>query len=301
MDTALEFCARLATETTATPDLASLSEVDMLRRYPAIALGAVVLFTVGLACDLYLLQRFQRRPPTPLFKVEPKPWGLSELALAILAFLVVNLLVFLASAAFGNDDQLAWLFTLTSTLIMNVAFVAALPWLFARRGLDWRRLFGIDPARRPQGLGYGLVFYFAMIPPLVIVTILSTVLCQVFHIRPAPQPVVELLTFTDSGWMLGLVVLLAVVVAPVFEEILFRGFAYPALKQRWGTWKALVLVSTAFAVVHLHAPSIGPLFALGLAFALGYELTGSLLAPILMHSLFNGANVLMLLYVRAHS
>ncbi len=80
---------------------------------------------------------------------------------------------------------------------------------------------------------------------------------------------------------------------------MFRGFAYPALKQRYGMWRGLVIVSLLFAVVHFHTPSVVPLFALGMAFGLAYELTGTLLAPIIMHSLFNTANVLMLFYVRA--
>jgi len=98
-----------------------------------------------------------------------------------------------------------------------------------------------------------------------------------------------------------LVSLFAVIVAPVFEELFFRGFVYPVLKQRWGTWKALATVSAIFAVIHQHVPSMGPLFTLALGLGLAYELTGSLLAPIAVHALFNTMNVAVLLYVRAHS
>jgi membrane protease YdiL (CAAX protease family) len=100
--------------------------------------------------------------------------------------------------------------------------------------------------------------------------------------------------------VVALIVLFAIVVAPVCEELFFRGFAYPALKQRWGIWVALTTVSAAFAVIHLHLSSLGPLFALAIGLGLSYELTGSLLAPITMHALFNAANVAVLLYVRAH-
>ena len=100
---------------------------------------------------------------------------------------------------------------------------------------------------------------------------------------------------------MALIVGFAVAVAPVFEEFFFRGFAYPALKQRWGTWRALTMVSVVFAAIHFHVPSMGPLFALAVGLGLAYESTGSLLAPITMHALFNATNVAMLLYVRAHS
>lgn len=98
-----------------------------------------------------------------------------------------------------------------------------------------------------------------------------------------------------------LIAVFAIMVAPVFEEFFFRGFAYPVLKQRWGTWRALMTVSAVFAAIHFHLPSFGPLFALGFGLGLAYELSGSLLAPITMHALFNAINVAMLLYVRAHS
>jgi membrane protease YdiL (CAAX protease family) len=57
-------------------------------------------------------------------------------------------------------------------------------------------------------------------------------------------------------------------------------------------WLVIVLPGVAFAIV--------PLFALAVALALAYELTGSLLASITMHALFNATSVAMLLYVRSH-
>jgi membrane protease YdiL (CAAX protease family) len=129
----------------------------------------------------------------------------------------------------------------------------------------------------------------------------SSKLCQLAGIPDDPQPVADLLATTDSKAVAALIVGLAVAVAPVFEEFFFRGFAYPALKQRWGTWQALLAVSIVFAAIHFHVPSLGPLLAFAIGLGLAYELTGSLLAPITMHVLFNAANVAMLLYARAHS
>jgi membrane protease YdiL (CAAX protease family) len=90
-------------------------------------------------------------------------------------------------------------------------------------------------------------------------------------------------------------------VAPIFEELLFRGFAYPDLKDRVGTVGALLLVSALFALMHAHVASAAPLFALGLALVFAYEYTGSIVAPMALHALFNATNVATLLYVRAHS
>jgi membrane protease YdiL (CAAX protease family) len=75
---------------------------------------------------------------------------------------------------------------------------------------------------------------------------------------------------------------------------------YPALKQRFGVWRALSLVSLLFALSHAHLPSLLPLFILALGLGLAYEFTGSLLVPTGMHALFNALMVVKLIFDRAH-
>ena len=125
--------------------------------------------------------------------------------------------------------------------------------------------------------------------------------CQFFHINIGEQPIVDLFRNTHSPALKIILLLFALSVAPVFEEFLFRGFAYPALKQRFGLWRALLLVSLVFALSHFHAPSFLPLFVFAFGLGLAYELTGSLLAPITMHALFNATMILQIFYQRSHS
>jgi membrane protease YdiL (CAAX protease family) len=75
-------------------------------------------------------------------------------------------------------------------------------------------------------------------------------------------------------------------IAPIAEEVLFRGFIYTYCR-RWGILSALILSTVVFAALHL--PSGLPLIQIvgGIAFALTYEASGSLIAPILIHSLGN--------------
>ena len=93
----------------------------------------------------------------------------------------------------------------------------------------------------------------------------------------------------------------AVVVAPFFEELLFRGILLPAVAKRYGVGWAIVLVSLAFAGIHLHLPSLVPLFVMAVAFSLAYLHTGSILAPAVMHGLFNAVNILLLTALRTPS
>ena len=83
-------------------------------------------------------------------------------------------------------------------------------------------------------------------------------------------------------------VALTVVAAPIFEEFIFRGLVFGGLRRSLGLWPAVLASSAIFAIVH---PPIAvvPVFGLGVCAALAYERTGFLLAPMLVHAVYNVA------------
>jgi membrane protease YdiL (CAAX protease family) len=83
----------------------------------------------------------------------------------------------------------------------------------------------------------------------------------------------------------------ALVIAPVAEELIFRGYIFGLLCRYVGKWWALLISALFFAAIHAHIPSLAGLLALAITLSLVYEGTGSLWAPILMHSLFNAITV----------
>ncbi|MGV3532038.1 MAG: CPBP family intramembrane glutamic endopeptidase, partial [Chthoniobacteraceae bacterium] len=98
--------------------------------------------------------------------------------------------------------------------------------------------------------------------------------------------------------MVVLIGITAVIVAPLCEEFIFRGYLYPVWKRYIGAAGAGILASILFALMHANLASLPGLFALALCFTLAFEATGSLAVPILMHALFNGLSLTML-YLRA--
>ncbi len=88
------------------------------------------------------------------------------------------------------------------------------------------------------------------------------------------------------GWELGLFFLVGGIIAPLAEEIFFRGILYTFFR-RWGVVCALA-VSTAIFVA-LHAPHGIPFTQIigGVVFALAYETTGNLTVPMTIHCLGN--------------
>jgi hypothetical protein len=85
----------------------------------------------------------------------------------------------------------------------------------------------------------------------------------------------------DTGFF---VVLLRVVMAPVFEEFLFRGILFGALRQRWGFWPSAALSSVIFAM--LHSPSLFVVMLIqGMILAAAYDRSKMLATPILIRAI----------------
>ena len=82
--------------------------------------------------------------------------------------------------------------------------------------------------------------------------------------------------------------LLAVVAAPLCEEFIFRGLVFGGLRRSLGLLPSMLMSAALFAIIHPPA-SMLPVFVLGLCTAYVYDRTRSLLAPVLVHALYNGA------------
>ena len=93
-----------------------------------------------------------------------------------------------------------------------------------------------------------------------------------------------------------LLAFMAVIVAPVVEEMVFRGLLYRIFRGYFGKISAMFFTSVLFAAIHGNLPMFLPLTLLACALAAGVEATGSLMVSIAMHATFNGLSIgLMLL------
>jgi membrane protease YdiL (CAAX protease family) len=270
-----------------------------LNLLPWIAGGTTIL--VGLVCDAVLLARFT---PAPAMRIQRKAWGLRELLQAAAAivglFLLSSAAYELVAHATHKDIEALAPVIIPVEMVLRIAALFGFALFFKHRGVPLASSFGIDSVPTRTALAAGVVFGLASLPPVGAVMLAGDGFCRLIGLQPSEQPIAELFLTTDSGLVLGTLTVFAMVVAPVFEEFFFRGFAYPALKERLGSVRALVIVSLAFAASHLHGPSFVPLFVLALGLGLAYELTGTLLTPITMHAVFNSTMIVQLFYQRAH-
>jgi membrane protease YdiL (CAAX protease family) len=98
--------------------------------------------------------------------------------------------------------------------------------------------------------------------------------------------------------LLILMAFAAVIVAPICEEVVFRGYLYPAAKRFAGPWVAALCTALMFSAAHGSMAALLPLFVFGLVLVALYEFTGSIWAPVAAHFLFNAATVTIQMLVR---
>jgi membrane protease YdiL (CAAX protease family) len=177
------------------------------------------------------------------------------------------------------------------------ALLVTLLFLRIRRTPLRQLVGGLRPVGRSLGLGVGLGL-LAVVASSLIVTLLVTLSGS----DAAPEQVITQRLVTGSTVDLVLVAFAAVVVAPIAEELLFRGLLHRSLRTRMRIVPATVLSSVLFAVVHVDIALSQPLGLVGLALvgavhAVAYERTGGLVVPILIHAVHNAVGIVALLAV----
>jgi len=137
-----------------------------------------------------------------------------------------------------------------------------------------------------------------LLPVVLILLIGAGLLGELLGDPPPTLNHEMLLTFTQTPDLVArlLVVLLAVVLAPLFEELLFRGMIQSALVEvlLGRRWVAIVLTSLFFAVIHLPSVTwhgLPGLFVLSMILGWTYERRGNLWIPIALHMGYNAVNL----------
>lgn len=266
--------------------------------------AGIVVF--GLAVLGWFIIRLRRHPlpwATCLSRLYWRPWSLADcqpILLVLIGSFLFSLLVQSAWLALAPDSASARIahLVVVQSILFHWAGLLAVAWFLRRRRLPWRSAFGLAPATLGRDLGRGLLILAGTMPVLVGSAVIYNLFLQLFGFQPSLQEVAFIISGETSPWLRAYFIFLAVVLAPVVEEILFRGMLLPALAKRFGAAAAVVITAMVFAAIHAHVPSLVPLFVLACALSLAYIGTGSLAASMIMHAAFNGLTVSLLLAVQ---
>lgn len=138
---------------------------------------------------------------------------------------------------------------------------------------------------------WGIGGYLVALPLVILVSLINQ---QLWQGQGGSNPILPLaLEGRDSGALL-IFFLTASVAAPIFEEIMFRGFLLPSLTRYLPVWGAIIASSLLFAIAHLSLSEVLPLFTLGAVLGIVYSRSRNLLSSILLHSLWNAGTLLSL-------
>lgn len=159
--------------------------------------------------------------------------------------------------------------------------------LYFSLGLRW--------ACRKTNQNTGDVFPFTSFPivillPLIILLIGVHLISSEFdnilrYLLPRPQFIIEIFDELIGSRFMSLIML--VIVAPVTEELLFRGIILRGFLSQYGEWKAIILSALLFSIFHLNPYQLLPAFVGGLILGWVYLKSGSLWPCIYAHAFFN--------------
>jgi membrane protease YdiL (CAAX protease family) len=201
------------------------------------------------------------------------------------------------SGLLGGVDFLA---NAVDQIVVVVVLLGYLTW----RHPGWQRSVRLpSPKILPRELGIGLACGIGMTVALGI--LVSWILEPIFRaatdrdVTPADQ-----IGSGIHGWSAVAFVVAVVIVAPIAEELFFRGLFYRSLRDRYGFWVGAIGSSLLFAVSHTGAGDLAQILMLqiaigtfGVALAAIYEWRGSLGANVAAHAAFNLVTVLSVLKV----
>lgn len=215
-------------------------------------------------------------------------------------FLTVGVLAPVLAGDLGDGLSLPTLVVLSYVVTGTVGL-----WLIGkvgRRSPDdrWSDLLGLTGSftrGRFRGSALWALAAYCMIWPAVLGTsILSSGLFGegggVFE-----NPVAVFLATESNPALTGLLLLSVTVLAPVFEEPLFRGFLYGRLRIHMKPIPAALVSGLIFGAAHMSLTNFLPLAAIGFTLALAYERTRDLATPMLAHAAWNFGEAVMLLTV----
>lgn len=266
------------------------SDVD-LAVFGWLALLGALLVVAGLLYSAIRQLRIRRHLPPERYR------GPGMFVLVLLVLVLASII----TAPFGADAAALLMgqgeLTFLGAAVLLVATQAAMlliSWflVFRPRALEaLPSLPGRDPAGALlAGFGWGIPAWVgATLASAGVVWLLESI-----GFDAEPQAAEQAIALVDP-W---LVVVAVVILAPIAEEIFFRGVVFNAWLREGGRRWAFLGSSALFALIHISVVALVPIFLLGLALAWVYQRTGNLLAPIAMHATVNAISVALALLVR---
>jgi membrane protease YdiL (CAAX protease family) len=206
------------------------------------------------------------------------PWSIGDTWMGVVLLILVS--VGLVTALFLGLKR-EYLQNI-GVLFLELVYLLPVALIFTWRGIHWKHLgFGTFKVN-VVGLGCGLLLGgFAII-------LVHNVLLTVLGVDTQGDQIAEIFSQLKSPVWLFLV---GAIIAPIVEEIFFRGFLFQGFRQKYGWIPAVFLSSAIFGAAHLNLASLIPTFVLGCVLAVVYHRSNSVWPGVLFHAAINSVSL----------
>ena len=261
----------------------ALTPSNMMLPSMPIIIGTSLLLAIALLFYGWLARRILKKTTLP-----QQPFTLIDVGTASV---LAAWLVWVVVTSFGKDQDIN-LSVILLNCVVYICLVSGIMGALYFRHRSPIKIFGLRPKHPSKIVKTALLWLIATYPLLMI----SQSLVQLFVQKEDDAQSVVLYFLNHPAWQERLsIIFMAVIIAPIAEEVLFRGYLYGVVRRFAGRLPAMIVTSLLFAAMHLHLPSMLGLAVLATMLCLIYERTGSLWANIVVHATFNAISIIMLL------
>ncbi len=226
-------------------------------------------------------------------------WGFAELVIVYIGILLMGFLVGISG---GLVEQLFSLLKIPVTelsyfyLGFFVQFIATITlvlltsiWLNRAKLSD----LGINRVSRDEFIKYGL---FGGLVLIIIIFLLGLPISY-FNPELEPQLYEQMLRMVIGSNDFILLFIIGALLAPLAEELFYRGMVYPVFRHKFGPIPAMIMAGTLFGIVHFDSWRVIPLAVGGIILSYIYEKTNSILVTTMAHGVWNGLMTFLVLYI----
>jgi len=144
-------------------------------------------------------------------------------------------------------------------------------------------------------INQGIKGWLTIVP---FVLLISLIMNSLIDNQNGSNPLLEIVLNNNNNFSFFLLFITTTLLAPLFEEIIFRGILLPTLSRDFGVISGIIVSAFIFALAHLSLGEMPPLFVLGIGLGITRIASGSLFSSVIMHSLWNGLTFLNLFLLR---
>jgi len=243
---------------------------------------------------IFIAKAINKKPFSKIVKV-PQSFSVSNKNISMLIFGITYLYLAMYLISFAlmpkgkmNYNYFLIIFTALSVVFYTFIIASVLKVIpFKNLGIRFSAKYII----------YSIRMYSATAVVILLTALILFQIQKIFHIHFNAQPMVYVIAALKEKWLLAILISEIVILAPISEELLFRGVIYNYLKKylRWGY--AAFLTSLLFAFLHANLFGFFIIFIISMVICYIYEKSNNIITAFLFHSLHNTlsiANILIL-------